>query len=103
LATQLVPKYIGGIPTDPKTGTAYLYSWNPAAPTAYHLGAILEDPTNKALCTDADATSVGWAGGSKFNGKNATATNTNCGTTTPTSTNDDDSATAAGPIYDVQS
>lgn len=96
----LVPTYIGGEPKDPKTGAAYLYSFNPLTnATNYHLGVVLENVSNKALCTDADFDSSTWAGGSKFNG-GGTGGPTICGTA---STGDDGTASATGPKYDVKS
>ena len=43
------------MPTDPLGGVAYLYASFPAACTDYHIGATLEEGTNPALKSDADA------------------------------------------------
>ena len=60
----LSPQYISVEPTDPVSGAEYLYvalypsgsGLGPACTsgTSYHLGAILEDPTNQYLATDGD-------------------------------------------------
>lgn len=69
----LIPTYIGGVPKDLRTNKPYYYAVNAAqSPTAYHLGAVLENSYNKALCSDADFNSValGWVNG--FNGSGNT-------------------------------
>lgn len=94
----LAPTYIGAAPQDPKTGVAYSYAYNPAtSPTNYHLGATLENASNKALCNDADynssATGGAYTGG--FLG-GASGGPTACGGAAT-----GDSATS--PVFDLKS
>jgi general secretion pathway protein G len=52
----LVPDRIAAMPTDPVTGSEYLYAaLGVDACTSYHLGATLEGSNNPALDGDADA------------------------------------------------
>lgn len=78
--SSLAPTYIQTLPTDPRTGDAYSYSWNPLSnPSTYHLGAVLESSGSSVLSSDADLDSTSYAGGSKFRGDT-----TNCVTGTGT-------------------
>src|SRR3989338_4022658 len=93
-------QFIGSVPSDPKTGAAYLYAVDGTA-SAYHLGVVLENTSNKALCADADedssATGLAWTNG--FNGAGASG-QTVCG---GASTGDAGTASATEPEYDVRS
>ena len=95
----LAPTYIGKAPTDPKTGVAYSYGVDANPANSYHVGAILENEANKALCTDADFDSAtpGWTGGFDANG---VAVNIFCG---GVANGDTAYAADAQPIYDVRS
>ncbi len=82
--TALSPIYLTNIPRDPLasgcvdiyTGAVgggaqcYGYAWNAtlAAPTQNHIWAELEQNNRNALNSDADLTSIGWAGGATVNG-----------------------------------
>ena len=91
--------YINQIPTDPKSGLAYFYAVS-GIRTDYHLGAALEGPRNRALCSDADVSSVyyGYQGG--FDGGVRDISNAYCNT----ETSGDMSFTGEqSPIYDVKS
>ncbi|MFA5936324.1 MAG: prepilin-type N-terminal cleavage/methylation domain-containing protein [Candidatus Paceibacterota bacterium] len=57
---------IKNIPKDPKSGLAYTYAARGSGTncSSYHLGASLEDKTNKALLIGADATPVAVCTGS---------------------------------------
>lgn len=65
---DLDPIYMPKVPPDPKTGSPYFYSYDPATPNKFHLAALLEDSTVSALRGDEDDDSSGWAGGSTFKG-----------------------------------
>jgi prepilin-type N-terminal cleavage/methylation domain-containing protein len=83
--SKLSPQYISVEPTDPVSGAEYSYAalypsgsgLGPACTSgsSYHLGAVLEDPTNQYLATDGDFPASGDPGGltcsgsaSDFNG-----------------------------------
>jgi general secretion pathway protein G len=61
--------YLTRIPTDPSTGAAYGYEWDPAAsPVRYQVWAELETKAS-GLNNDSDVNSTAWAGaGNKING-----------------------------------
>lgn len=66
-------KYLSvpAVPTDPVTGVAYFYAYNPASnPTQFHLWTELEGKSN-GLNGDADINSTGWTG-SALDASNAT-------------------------------
>ena len=65
---DLDPTYMPKVPPDPKTGSPYFYSYDPATPSKFHLAALLEDSAVSALRGDEDDDSSGWAGGSTFKG-----------------------------------
>ena len=66
--TDLAPKYISVVPVDP---TNYDYTYEacscagPSSPPCmiYHLGAVLEDPSNPALTNDLNGPPSGCSGG----------------------------------------
>ena len=57
---KLAPKYIPELPTDPESGTPYLYAYRAGGGkiVGYHLGANLEDAKNSALKFDSDCNSL---------------------------------------------
>lgn len=65
---DLDPTYMPKVPPDPKTGSPYYYSYDPATPNKFHLAALLEDSAVSALRGDEDDDSSGWADGSTFKG-----------------------------------
>lgn len=70
--SSLAPTYIQTVPTDPRSGDQYKYSWNPLSnPSSYHIGAILENSGSSVLSSDADLDSTSYGGGSKFNGNSS--------------------------------
>jgi len=72
--------FISAIPTDPQSGLSYAYSGlqgsaaSAATCASYHLAAKLENSSNTALNSDADATAAtictgsGWAGNADISG-----------------------------------
>jgi prepilin-type N-terminal cleavage/methylation domain-containing protein len=57
-ANLVTPGYIAAIPTDPVGGGSYLYAYNLAVPTSYHIGATLEDAGHTVLDSDQDCNST---------------------------------------------
>lgn len=97
--------YIGGAPTDPKDGSAYLYAVDTAGSASfYHLGAKLEYNSNKALCSDADqAVQSGWVGNGPANGDFNGAGTSGPAVCNGASTGDGDNTGTNLAIYDVKS
>ncbi len=58
----LIPNYIPTVPQDPIGPTAYTYFGCGTPPTAYHVGAGLEEPTNPALQSDLNTVPAACAG-----------------------------------------
>jgi len=95
--------FLAKIPTDPSNGAAYSYAGTGSGSncTGYHLGIILEDYTQAALRTDADALStVGICTGSaaNFDGTSHAAVGAGCNTTANTA---QPSSAAGETCYDV--
>lgn len=71
----LTASYIPSLPKDPISNANYFYAGtgtSAATCASYHLGALLEDPTNVALLSDTDqaagAVAVCTGGGTQFTG-----------------------------------
>ncbi|HTP56807.1 MAG TPA: prepilin-type N-terminal cleavage/methylation domain-containing protein [Candidatus Paceibacterota bacterium] len=60
--SDLAPKYITRVPTDPLTGDPYNYAWSPDTnPTSYQIWATLEQSA-AALNGSSHINSTGWSG-----------------------------------------
>ena len=78
--SSLAPSFIATIPTDPSNQAAYSYAalGTGSNCTSYHLGASLEQSTNKALQSDADAaasTGICTSSAADFSGADTAACN----------------------------